>query len=58
MRQRVIEDVQRPLVVAHLDLEARAGAPIGHRHDNAVVARAPEKREVDPVDGAAIELVE
>lgn len=36
IRERVMEDIQRPLVLAHLDLEARAGAPVRHRHEYAV----------------------
>lgn len=52
-----MEDIQRPLVLAHLDLEARAGAPVRHRHEYAVVALVPEERDVDPVAGPAIELM-
>ena len=44
-----MEDIQRLLVLAHLDLEARAGAPVLHRHEYALVALVPEERDVDPV---------
>jgi hypothetical protein len=38
-----MEDIQRLLVLAHLDLEARAGAPVRHRHEYALVALVPEE---------------
>lgn len=56
IRERVMEDIQRPLVLAHLDLEARrcARPPPPRVRGGALV---PEERDVDPVAGPAIELM-
>jgi hypothetical protein len=54
----VVEDVQRPLVLADLDREALAGLLVGDHDEGLVVPLAPEEPDVEPIVGAVIEFVE
>src|SRR4051812_21208101 len=49
VRVRMMEDVERLLAVADLDLERATGPRVGDGHQDAVVALAPEQRHVDAV---------
>src|SRR4051812_2942095 len=51
-----MEDVEHPLVVADLELEAAPRSAVFHHDDHAVVALAPEQPDVEAVVRAAVEL--
>jgi hypothetical protein len=51
-----MKDVERTLAIAKLDPEALARALVDDRHNESIVALAPEQPHVDPVARAVVKL--